>query len=169
MLREGFDCTAVARGWQLDLGASIQEEDGKRTPSTLSTYESIVADVETLRNPYATSGGYLEVQNEQDFLRAHHEMLARETAKARQQQQQLAASSGKPIPGVQSPDIADVAKKFFGSAGIVGPMTSAGLSLPTVERALERENAAASTDAGIAKKPGPERRVSLRLRARQPV
>lgn len=162
VLRDGFDCAATARGWQLDLGATIREEGDeiKAPTSTLSAYESIVTDIETLQNPHASAESYMEVQNEQDFLRAHHDMLVREAAKVRQQQQQLALASGNALPGLQSPYITDMAKKFFGSAGVVGPMASSGLSLPTVERALDMESGNLPVDASSAKRSGLDRRVS---------
>lgn len=166
VLREGFDCATIARGWALDMGLDLDEEDAKTSASTLVSYESVVTDVESLRNPHAATNAYLEVQNEQDFLKAHYDMLAREAAKHRQQQQQLqqqqAAASGKPLNPAQSPDITDVAKKFFGSAGVVGPMASAGLSLPTVERALDREGASSPAEVSSTRKVGLERRVSCR-------
>ena len=161
VLRDGFDCAAIARGWQLDLGATIHQDgnEAEAAAYTLSAYERIVADIETLQNPHANAEGYMDVQNEQDFLRAHHDMLAREAAKVRQQQQQLAQASGNALPALQSPDITDMAKKFFGSAGVVGPMASSGLSLPTVERALDREGGNLPVDAN-SKRSGLERRVS---------
>lgn len=168
VLREGFDCAALARGWSLDMGQDIDtHEEG--AVSTLALYESIVTDIDTLRNPNAAANAYLEVQNEQDFLKAHYDMLAREAAKHRQQlqQQQLqqqqatASTSGKASNPAPSPDITDVAKKFFGSAGIVGPMASAGLSLPTVEKALDRESASSPVDSSSNnRRAGLERRVS---------
>lgn len=171
VLREGFDCAAVARGWSLDMGQDIDtDEEGVRpTVSTLASYESIVTDIDSLRNPNAAANAYLEVQNEQDFLKAHYDMLAREAAKHRQQQQQqlqqqqqaAISMTGKASNPALSPDITDVAKKFFGSAGIVGPMASAGLSLPTVEKALDRESASSPVDSSSNnRRAGLERRVS---------
>lgn len=162
VLREGFDCAAIARGWRLDIGAKDEQDDTEErsVTSTLSAYEGIVTDVETLQNPHTSTSGYMEVQNEQDFLRAHHEILAREAAKARQQQQQQASIAGKTMSGGSSPDITDVAKKFFGSVGVVGPMASSGLSLPTVEKALDRESSSTATDIGSARRTT-ERRVGI--------
>lgn len=141
-------------GTRLEVDAS----DEISVTSTLSSYESIVTDVETLRHPLTGARGYMEVQNEQDFLRAHHEMLAREAAKLRQQQQHQASVPGKSTNGGSSPDITDVAKKIFGSVGVVGPMASSGLSLPTVEKVLDRESSVTATDRS-ARQNTAERRV----------
>lgn len=149
----------------MDMGLDISEKDDSQASSTVASYESIVTDVESLHNPSMATKAYLEVQNEQDFLKAHHDMLAREAAKHRHAQQQLqqqqAAAAGKAFNPAQSPDITDVARKFFGSAGVVGPMASSGLSLPTVERALERDSISSTVDATSSRRSGLERRVSV--------
>jgi hypothetical protein len=81
----------------------------------------------------------LEVQHEQDFFRAHYEMLSRDAHKAgpRPSLQARANSTRSPT----SPDATlEAASRFFGAqTGVVGPMSSGGLSLPSVEKVLERD------------------------------
>ena len=133
----------------------------------------------------------LDVQHEQDFFRAHYEILARESTKhqtqnlqnqsAQQQQQQGGPSRPAHSRNLSalSPPLGDgseavsQAQRYFGSggsAGVVGPLASGGLSLPSVEKVLQRDSAqngleasaniAATGAPNVARSAGVSRRVS---------
>ena len=133
----------------------------------------------------------MDVQHEQDFFRAHYEILARESTKhqtqnlqnqsAQQQQQQGGPSRPAHSRNLSalSPPLGDgseavsQAQRYFGSggsAGVVGPLASGGLSLPSVEKVLQRDSAqngleasaniAATGAPNVARSAGVSRRVS---------
>lgn len=110
------------------------------------------------------------MQHEQDFFRAHYEMLARDAQKAGIRPSLQARSPSALSPG--SPDATlEAASRFFGAAatGVVGPMSSGGLSLPSVEKILERDTAAPGSAletggaSSVARSAGLARRVCLHV------
>lgn len=109
----------------------------------------ILYDALCLSQPISTTS-LLEIQNEQDFLRLHYEILVREASKRERvtgsatsgiqthasHERNASTASG---PTVSNEAAAQVAARFFDSPGVVGPMANASLFLPDVERALNRD------------------------------
>ena len=114
----------------------------------------------------------LEVQDEQDFLRIHYDILGREASKrglpsssthTRNHSNVTNTSSSAQSASLEN-DAVLAAARFFGSPGVVGPTASTSLSLPTVERALQRDAGVPSLTTALNQTPAPpmNRRESAR-------
>lgn len=105
-----------------------------------SCESSVRADISGRQSNAPRSPMRIDVQHEQDFFRAHYDMLSRDAHKAGARPSLQARAGAALSPG--SPDATlEAASRFFGNiaAGVVGPMSSGGLSLPSVEKVLDRE------------------------------
>lgn len=97
----------------------------------------------------------MDVQDEQDFFRIHHQLLAREAAKdprkAGMRHNTIRMTESKQAALALNKDdaLADTAARFFASAGVVGPMASSSLALSSVEKALQRDVPAPTSTASI--------------------
>ena len=152
MLREGFDPSSVGEAWERDIAsrvdsASASVDDGpslgKIWQQTIVNYKVddrvsalfYRARIELTElssgQPSAISQTRVKAQDEQDFLRMHFELLSKEAAKDPR------SHFSRPSASLASPSIEDAGAAF--SPGVVGPMSSSSLSLPSVEKALERD------------------------------
>ena len=92
----------------------------------------------------------MKAQDDQDFLRMHFELLSKEAAK-----DPRSHFSRQSVSGITSPNVVEEARAAF-SPGLVGPMSSTSLTLPSVEKALER-----NTEERITRLPAKVIRLSL--------
>ncbi|KAL8286183.1 hypothetical protein RQP46_004671 [Phenoliferia psychrophenolica] len=162
ILRDRYDTDAVSKGWDLDMdnerdrlasagGARGGEEDrvdeeGRRVISALRMYEEVVVDLDGDDQPINMAKSLVQAQDEQDFLKGHHETLQKEREK--DPRSAFAARPGSISNSNNAhADSSSSAQNGLGlldgagayGASVVGPMASTGLSLPSVERALERD------------------------------
>ena len=134
------------------VGGPIDEEEkldgeGWRVISAMRMYEDNVADLDGddqvsrvwilssdegtdhLVQPINMANLRVEAQDEQDFLKTHYETLQKDREKDPRAAFAARPNSGSALNGVDS----------LHGASVVGPMASSSLSLPSVERALERD------------------------------
>jgi hypothetical protein len=150
VLREGFDCEAVQRGWTADMEGLDDEGAGETDDqrgsgksgigSAIRLWEDTIINLEAEdrvcvrsylaetdskininKQPVSLAHSRVDTVDEQVFLRSHYEALQKENAKDPRAQFQQRSVSGE-------------------ASGVVGPMGSTSLSLPSVERALERDS-----------------------------
>lgn len=134
--RERFDPEGFGQGWEVDLEQGQENKAG----GALKAYEDVVIDldgtgqVSSLRaigflcpdslldlQPNNSTSSRVEAQDEQTFLKAHYEVLQKDTKDPRAA---FAVKAGSNNDGYST-----------GMAtSVVGPMASAGLSLPVTER-----------------------------------
>lgn len=160
-LRDDFSPETTLSGWMADIGMQAAEELEGNGTSLARVWRDYIVDVEASSLPPSSTHTKIEAQDEQDFLRLHYDILKREAAKP-------GATRGGPPGGgattvrTKSPyatsdagqnSVAQAAARLFGNsqpangmplAGVVGPMASTTLDMPTVERALDRESSAAN-------------------------
>ncbi|KAL7009331.1 hypothetical protein EMMF5_000961 [Cystobasidiomycetes sp. EMM_F5] len=152
ILREETDLPAMHQGWGHDMGEPSDESPAVQ--STLERYAQILAHLSEEDNSTAASAR-VDVQDEQDFFRIHHQLLAREAAKdprkAGMRHNTIRMTESKQAALALNKDdaLADTAARFFASAGVVGPMASSSLALSSVEKALQRDVPAPTSTASI--------------------
>lgn len=149
ILRERFDPEAFGKGWEADLVAAREvaagrpepdereavDEEGRRVVLAQRQYEDVIPDLSFDDQPTHITSHVVEAQDEQSFLKAHYDALQKEREKD-PRAAFAARPTGSGSAGGNGEMQASVGLGY--GAGVVGPMASAGLHLPSVERALDR-------------------------------
>ncbi|SGY37841.1 BQ5605_C003g01898 [Microbotryum silenes-dioicae] len=126
VLRDRFDPEAFSRAWDDDVRSGLGEVSTRG--GAVAMYEDIVVDVDEDSQPTRVVTNHVEAMDEQDFLKPHYETLQADRVK-----DPRAAFAARPGDSGAMNGMSN--EGGFGGS-VVGPMSSAVLSLPSVERAL---------------------------------
>ena len=164
VLKESFDCSYIGNSWARDLHRNLDVAatpqmgngvaDGEEQQSLLKIWESAldpsrsagkgVSSRQRLRRTPA-NGARAAPQREHDFLQTHFDLLAKEAAKDPRSAFGAAPTSSSRHSHTSSqssilPGMNGLGLTHEKLSGVVGPLGSSSLSLPSVERALDRDS-----------------------------